>query len=70
MAKGKIFEYAVIYHPPKKEKDEDVKASKLIVDVARILAASEQEAVMLAARAIPAEYVDKLEYCEIVVRPF
>ena len=22
MAKGKIFEYAVIYHPPKKEKDE------------------------------------------------
>jgi len=53
MAKGKIFEYAVIYHPPKKEKDEDVKRSVLVVDVKRILATSEQEAVMLAARYIP-----------------
>lgn len=70
MAKGKIFEYAVIYHPPKKEKDEDTKKSVLVVDVARVLAVTEQEAVMLAARDIPTEYTDKLEFVEIVVRPF
>ena len=70
MAKGKIFEYAVLYHPPKKDKEEDTKKSVLVVEVQRVLDVTEQEAVMLASRAIPGEYTDKLEFVEIIVRPF
>lgn len=74
MAKSRIFEYAILYHP-KEKKDaagnplETVK-SILVKDVARVLAESEQEVGMLAARAIPAEYEDKLTDLEITIRPF
>jgi len=70
MAKGKLFEYAVLYHPRKKEKDEEEKASKVIVDKVSVLAASEQEVSIMAARDIPTEYLDRLSEIEILVRPF
>ncbi len=70
MARGKLFEYAVLYHPRKKEKDEEEKASKVIVDKVSVLASSEQEVSIMAARAIPPEYLDKLQEIEILVRPF
>lgn len=74
MAKGKLFEYAVIYHP-KEKKDAagnplETKKSIVVSDVTRVLAVSDKEVAMLAAKAIPAEYDDKLEDVEIVVRPF
>lgn len=74
MAKGKLFEYAVIFHP-KEKKDaagnpiED-KKSILVKDLTRVLAGSDKEVAILAAKAIPAEYEDKLEQVEIVIRPF
>jgi hypothetical protein len=74
MAKGKLFEYAVLYHP-KTKKDaagnpiED-KKSILVSDVTRVLATSDKEVAMLAARSLPEEYTDKLEDVEIVIRPF
>lgn len=67
--KGKIFEYAVIYHPKTKKEEEEL-PSKLIVDVKRVVAGSDQEALILASREIPAEYMDKLDRVEIAVRPF
>jgi hypothetical protein len=74
MAKGKLFEYAVLFHP-KEKKDAagnalEVKRSILVQDVTRVLAVSDKEVGMLAAKAIPAEYDDKLEDVEIVIRPF
>lgn len=69
MASAKIFEYACI-HQPKAKKDEPQPKATLIVDVTRVLAASEQEATIVAARAIPETYLDKLEEVEIVIRPF
>ena len=74
MAKGKLFEYAVIYHP-KEKKDAagnplETKKSIVVTDVTRVLATSDKEVGMLAAKSIPDEYGDKLDDVEIVIRPF
>ena len=69
----KLYEYAVIYNPlPTKDQSErgEKPKSTLIVDVQRILSNNDKEAMMLAARAIPAEYTDKLDQVEIALRPF
>jgi hypothetical protein len=69
----KLFEYVVIHNPlPTKEQAERGESAKsvLIVDVKRVLANSEKEAMMLAARDIPSDYTDKLDRVEIALRPF
>lgn len=69
----KLFEYAAIYQPlPTKDQQErgEKPKAKLIVDVTRVLANNEKEAMMLAARDIPADYTDKLDSVEIALRPF
>ncbi len=74
MAKGKLFEYAILFHP-KEKKDaagnvlED-KKSILVIPPTTILAGSDKEVGMIAAKSLPDEYDDKLEQVEIVVRPF
>ena len=73
MAKGKLFEYAVLYHPkPTKEQNDrgETPKSEVLIDPKSCLAISAEQVSVLAARAIPAEYVDKLDDVEIVVRPF
>jgi len=69
---GKIFEYAVLYHPkPHKVGDDSVTdPSLLVIDVKRVIANKDSEVAIMAARDIPTEYLDKLEQVEIVVRPF
>jgi hypothetical protein len=42
----------------------------LIVDVTRVLSNNDKEASMMAARAIPESYTDKLDRVEIALRPF
>ena len=69
----KLYEFAVIYNPlsTKEQQDRGEKPkSELIVDVTRTLANDEKEAMMLAARAIPEKYTDKLDRVEIALRPF
>lgn len=69
----KLYEYAVIYNPvATKEQQErgDKPKSELIVDVKRVLAGSDKEAMMLAARDIPEKFTDKLDRVEIALRPF
>ena len=73
MAKGKLFEYAVLFHPKtlKDNAQNDITPpSKIIVPHAVALFTTEKEAGLKASRAIPAEYEDKLEDCEVLVRPF
>lgn len=69
----KLYEYAVIFNPvatkDQQERGEKPK-SELIVDVTRVLARDDKEASMLAARAIPETYTDKLDRVEIALRPF
>ena len=69
----KLYEYAVIYNPlPTKDQTErgEKPKSVLIVDVQRVLSNDDKEAMMLAARAIPQDYTDKLDRVEIALRPF
>ncbi len=65
----KLYEFVALYHP-KKKKGEEKQRSKVIVDIQRVVADSEEEVQMLAARAIPEEYTDELDRVELAVRPF
>lgn len=65
----KLFQYAAIYCP-KKHNQKEVHKPKIIVPVTECLAVDEKSATLIAARAIPEDYVDKLEEVEVVVRPF
>jgi hypothetical protein len=70
---AKLFEYAIIHHP-KVVKDqagnETQGPDKLLKEPAYLLAGSDKEVAMRAAREIPEAYLDKLEEVEICVRPF
>lgn len=66
---SKLFQYAAILHPSEKEQEDGI-ASKVIVDVTTILAKDQQSATLLAARAIPEEFIETLDRVELVLRPF
>lgn len=67
-----LFEYAVLL-AEKRDKDGDVtEDAEIVVPVHQVLARDAGQAGMLAARAIPEEYVNdgKLDRLTVVVRPF
>lgn len=70
---SKLFEYAILYHP-KVVKDaagnETQGADKILKVPTHVLAGSEKEVAMRAAREIPEEYLNKLDEVEVCVRPF
>lgn len=72
MAKGKLFEYAVVYHP-KRTKDQldrgEWPKSEVLV-TPTVVVGTDGEVPIIAARAIPVTHQDRLEDVEIVVRPF
>lgn len=73
MARGKLFEYAVLYHPKeKKDSNGNVEdqASKLLVEPTRVVATDEKSVAIMASKKIPNEYDSKLDLVEIIVRPF
>lgn len=73
MAKSKVFEYMVIYHPKakKNKSGEDVaQKSEIIVELQRVLAKDEKEVGIRVARELPEQYVSDLDNVEILVRPF
>ena len=74
MAKSKLFEYVIIHHP-KETRDtagnDTTGPSKLLTPVIQhVLATSDKAAGIHAARAIPADFEDRLEEVEIAIRPF
>lgn len=69
MSKPKLFEFAVLHHPTDDEGKPNGK-SVILVEPKRVLASTDQEAVIHASRDIPDAYLDKLEQVEIVIRPF
>lgn len=62
----KIFEFAAIYVP----KGKDAAKAEIIVKPTTILAKDDKQAGMLAARALPEEFLNRLDDIEIAVRPF
>lgn len=67
--KPRLYEFALILHPKPEEEGKKAPKSELIGDVKRILA-TESEVEIIAARAIPEEYLDRLDEVEIAIRPF
>jgi hypothetical protein len=73
MARGKLFEYAVLFHPKSKRNNagEDITEPSTIISTPKVvLAQSDKEVGMKAAREVPKDYEDKLDDIEIVIRPF
>lgn len=71
--RGKLFEYALVYHPKQTKEQHDrgeMPKSVLVKEPTRLLAASEQEVSILAARSIPEDHIPHLEDIEVIVRPF
>ena len=72
MARGMLFTYAVLYHP-KVIKDaagnEIQESTTILVPPTPIIAQNDSGARILAARSIPADFADKLEQVEILIRP-
>jgi hypothetical protein len=62
-----LFQYAIIYKP--KTEGGEIK-SEILVDIKSILAKSEDEVKVLAARQIPEKFLDRLSDVVIIVRPF
>jgi hypothetical protein len=73
MAKGKLFQYAALYHP-KETKDQGgndtTPPSQIVLEPKTVLAENDKALAMRVAREIPAEYDDKLDLVEIVIRPW
>jgi hypothetical protein len=73
VVKGKLFEYAVLYHPKQTKEQADRNEnpkSVLVTKPTQVLAGSDAEVSILAARGIPPEHLEHLEDVEIAVRPF
>jgi hypothetical protein len=70
---AKLFEYAVIHHPKAKKDaggNDVTEKDALLVDLTTVLAASDREVSIIAARQIPENMTDKLDEIEVVIRPF
>lgn len=70
---SKLFEYAILHHP-KVVKDQAGNETQgpdtILKEPTHVMAASDKEVAMRAAREIPEAYLNKLEEVEICVRPF
>lgn len=70
---SKLFEYAVVFDPkPQRDaagNDVTPKAEILIAPTV-VLAKTETEVQILAARGIPATHLDKLDQVQVCIRPF
>jgi hypothetical protein len=69
MSNAMLFQYAIIWNPSKKEAEDGLKA-KLVGEIKTVLAKSQDDVNILAARSIPEEYLDCLEQIDIAVSPF
>lgn len=67
--KDKLYEFLVIKHPTKKERDDGERA-KIIVPRREIIARTDEEAMMQAHRKISDEHMKDAERLDVVVRPF
>lgn len=73
MPKQEIYEYSVLFHH-KIEKDnagnDITKDSIIVINPSTMLAPNVETVSKKVARMIPKEYEDRLNQCDIIVRPF
>ena len=69
----KLYEIAVLFHPlqTKEQKDKgETQKSLILRNPEYILAKDDKEAQVLASRAIPEDYLNRLDQVEVAIRPF
>lgn len=66
----KLYEYAVIKDEKKDKEGNKTEDAELVVPVTTVLANSDEQAQMIASRAIPDDHMDDLDRLIVVVRPF
>ena len=64
----KVYETLIVVHEP--GDDDKPGKSTIVGELSRVLAKTDQDALILAARSIPEDYVSQLENVEVIVRPF
>src|SRR5947207_1238077 len=72
MPKGKLFEFAVLYHPkPTKDQNDRGESPKsiIIVDLTSIVTVDEKQITITASRSIPQDHAGHLDDIEILVLP-
>ena len=66
-----LYEYAVICDEKRDKEGDRLESAEIVVEPTTILAKDEDQVQMVAARAIPDEYMNgKMERLLVVVRPF
>jgi hypothetical protein len=68
-----LFQYAILFHPkPTKDAqgNDTTLPTEIVVPITPVLAGSEQEVAMLAARQIPEKYLEQLAEIEVIVTAF
>lgn len=73
MAKGQLFEYAVLHHPKATKEQADRQEqpkSVVVVPLTTVMATTEGEVSIMAGRAIPEEHLGHLDDVEILIRSF
>jgi len=70
--KLRLYEHAVLLHPETDSKGnaKDGGKTEVLVEPSTLLAADDQHAMMLIARGLDEEVMDKLDRVEIIIRPF
>jgi hypothetical protein len=66
----KPFECLILIHPKRAKKDEEEEGRTRELDQALLLAADQNQALLLAARRIPEEHLADLDRVEVLIRPF
>jgi hypothetical protein len=71
MARKNLFEYAVLFHP-KSTKDamgnDTTPPTEIVTPLTVVLAQSDKEVSMVAARGLPEKFLDKLDDIDIIIR--
>jgi hypothetical protein len=65
-----LFEYCVIKDEKRDKEDHVVDEAKVLVEITAILAKSDKEVAMRAAKAIPDEEMENIDRIQVLVRPF
>jgi len=70
MSTPKLFQYAILWHPTKKQVEDESKKSCVLVQPTTILSTDSNSAAITAPMSIPQEYKDQIDQIEVCVKPF
>lgn len=65
-----LYEYAVILQPKIDKDGEITEKGEVVVEPTTILANDQEQASLIAARAIPESFIDRIERLTVAIRPF